>query len=163
MTDKTAEQLRACREAFEVWIGEIGLSGYLSRDSRDIYVAPTVSDYWEAWEASWNISRNTRADSGEAVAWSLAWPIDIKRGSVNAMTTFGTKEAAEDYARRCGNKPIVTPLFTHPRATAVDARYVTVKHPRFFNEEENNAWHRALPDIMAAFDAIAAIASREGE
>ena len=75
MTDKTAEQLRVCREAFEEWIQttsgwktckQRGKPMYLRQTADGSYSDFRVNDRWFAYKSAWN----TSADSGESVAIS---------------------------------------------------------------------------------------------
>lgn len=41
--------------------------------------------------------------------------------------------------------------------------YVLVPLPRFWNKQQSDAWHRAIPDVYAAFDALAEAAATQPE
>lgn len=64
----------------------------------------------------------------EAVAWSLAWPREAKEGKVNAMTTFHSKERAEEYSCGCldGDHIQVVPLYTSPLAREDNTQWLPI-------------------------------------
>jgi len=111
--DNTAEQLRACREVFEEGVKK--WTNYsdrtLIRDGRypDYYGNPVVQGAWEGFK----LGLRTRADSGEAVAWTSQQDIDYLKCCEHAGEI-------EVYAHPCKATPI--PLFTHPSATALDVQ-----------------------------------------
>lgn len=46
-------------------------------------------------------------------------------------------------------------------APVVQPDMVMVRKPRFWSKAESDAWHSALPDLHAAFDALAMAAEKE--
>ena len=62
------------------------------------------------------LSRYTLCER-EPAAFSLAWPLDIVHGIINAKTTFRDRSMAEDYARSCMAKDAIqiVPLYAPAR------------------------------------------------
>lgn len=52
------------------------------------------------------------------VAWALAWPGDLKKGTVNTHTVFRTKAIAKAYANEVKSTAVmVVPLYARPAPT----------------------------------------------
>ena len=133
----TTEQLRA-REAFEKlvneWVGAVACNGSLSA-----LAAASIKDAW-----------NTRADSGEAVAWMA------EDGRV-------ISKQAHASGKRVGGAPLSAiseypvPLFAHPIATEEESRkavaFDALVAAGFVTQEK----------AQEAIELANAIASREGE
>lgn len=75
--------------------------------------AEEAVDDWRAAAAS--------LEAQEPVAYGLQWPGDRAAGIINWRTTFGTEEAAKEYAAGCGHADGITvaPLYRHPPTSLV--------------------------------------------
>lgn len=106
---------------------------------------------------------------GEVVAWR--WRDDVRPGLPWKTTT---DVDVIDQLRAKGGYEI-EPLFAHPprsvdEALKVPDGYLLVRDPIHWGQEENKAWHRAIPSVRNAFIALAnvtpkpaAMAARGGE
>lgn len=116
--DNTAEQLRTCREAFEAFCASPAINDPEPlKNRRGQYIEEDARLLWLGWQAACDW-KNTRADSGEAVAWMVTRDRD---------PTFPRSYAEKERAIACVDMVTLPPfakiveLFTHPSTTAVDA------------------------------------------
>lgn len=119
--DEWADAIDACIAEQQIYANEVKilraktsgtLANNLCSDHRDKQVGkPCLACEIE------HLEKVSAQREGEAVAWALAWPNDIDRGTVNTNTSFRSYEEADKYASWCGDpKPVVVPLYTSPRA-----------------------------------------------
>ncbi len=110
--DNTAEHLK-CREAFE---REYRCEGASFRNTNGDYNGP-LNTFWEVWQVAWN----TRAYSGEAVAFDEPigwWFQHDETGRVAVCINDGVNDR-ESFLRLNERFSYCGELFTHPpRATA---------------------------------------------
>jgi hypothetical protein len=159
--DKTAEKLRACRDAFE---REYRCEGASFRKTNGDYTGP-LNTFWEVWQTAWRA--NTRADSGEAVACRYRY-----HGPNGLIGNWTTGDLEDADSLRVDARFEIEPLFTHPRATSVDVRDAErwQAFKRYVSETiggnhlldrlailDIGSWDKCIDELKAA------IVSREGE
>lgn len=69
-----------------------------------------------------------------------------------------TKMHRENF--RCDYRAMIAVAEKEPQKV-VQPDMVMVRKPRFWSKAESDAWHSALPDLHAAFDALAMAAEKE--
>lgn len=119
--------------------------------------SPAVRQWYKPYRCT--DCANTRADSGEAVAWRYRHAVEP-----SGWTTFISKARAE-FLRVEGY--IVEPLFTHPSATALDVRdaerYRWLRDNPIRIDAEDWVWEQGDSEVIALDERIDAALSQRVE